>query len=112
MPRVHGYKIVRMFIYNLTTKIDNDIEMEWLRWQKETFIPAIMNTGLFYDLRFFKLLGQDESDGKTFIIQFYAEKKSLYEAYIIQHSERFIKKTINRWGGKFLVFQSLLESVQ
>lgn len=101
-----------MFIYNITINIDNDIEIEWLRWQKETFIPEIMSTGLFYDHRFFKLLGQDESDGKTFIIQFYAEKKSLYEAYIIQHSEKFTKKAINKWESKFLVYQSLLESVQ
>ena len=101
-----------MFIYNITTKIDNDIEDEWLRWQKEVHIPGVMSTGLFYDHRFFKLLEQDESDGKTFIIQFYSESKSLYEPYIKHHSQRFTEKTLHKWGDKFFVFQSLLESVQ
>ena len=101
-----------MFIYNITTKIDNDIEKEWLCWQKEVHIPDVMSTGLFYDHRFFKLLEQDETDGKTFIIQFYSENKSLYETYIKQYSQKFTKKTVKKWGDKFNVFQSLLESVQ
>lgn len=101
-----------MFIYNITAKIDNDIEDEWLLWQKEVYIRDVMSTGLFYDHRFFKLLEQDESDGKTFIVQFYAENKSLYETYIKQYSQRITKKTLQKWGDKYFVFQSLLESVQ
>lgn len=101
-----------MFIYNITTKIDNDIEDEWLRWQKEVHIPDVMSTLLFYDYRFFKLADQDESDGKTFIIQFYSENKISYETYIKLYSERFTEKTLYKLGGKFIVFQSLLESVQ
>lgn len=64
-----------MFIYNITTKIDNDIEGEWLRWQKEVYIPDIMSTALFYDHHFFKLLEQDESDGKTLSFNFIQKAK-------------------------------------
>ena len=101
-----------MLVYNITTKVDNDIEEEWLLWQKEIHIPDVMNTGLFYDHRLFKLLGQDETDGKTFVIQFYSGDKSLCETYIKEYAEKFTKKTENKWGDKFFVFQSLLESVQ
>ena len=101
-----------MFIYNITTKIDNDIENEWLLWQKEIHIPEVMNTGLFYDNRFFKLVDPDEPDGKIYIIQFYLESLSLYETYIMQYSQRFTEKNINKWGVQFVVFQSLLASVQ
>lgn len=76
------------------------------------YIPEVMSTGLFYDYSFFKLLGHDESDGKTFIVQFHSEEKSLCETYIKQHSEGFTKKTSDKWGDKFIAFQSLLESVQ
>lgn len=100
-----------MFIYNITTRIENDIEAEWLLWQKEINIPDVLDTGLFYDYRFFKLLEQDESDGKTFIIQFYAENKISYEIYLSQHSGKFEEKSLHKWDGKFVVFQSLLESV-
>ncbi len=101
-----------MLIYNITTKVDNDIEEEWLLWQKEIHIPGVMSTGLFYDHRFFKLLGQDESDGKTFVIQFYSRDKSLCETYTREYAGKFTKKTVDKWGEKCFVFQSLLESVQ
>jgi len=42
-----------MFVYNITIKVDNNIEEEWLRWQKEIHIPEILSTGFFYDHRFF-----------------------------------------------------------
>ena len=101
-----------MFIYNIATKVDNDIKDEWLRWQKKVHIPDVMSTGLFYDHGFFKLLEQDQSDGKTFLINFFSESKSLYESYINHHSQRFTEKILHKWRGKFFVFQSLLESVQ
>ncbi|MEO8570046.1 MAG: DUF4286 family protein [Ginsengibacter sp.] len=71
-----------MLIYNITVRIDNNIQDEWLRWQKEVHIPDMMSTGLFYDHRFFRLPEHDDADGKTFIIQFYLKEKKLYEKFI------------------------------
>ncbi len=101
-----------MLIYNITVRIDNNIQDEWLRWQKEVHIPDMMSTGLFYDHRFFRLPEHDDADGKTFIIQFYLKEKKLYEKFIKEYSETFTKKNMNKWGDKSVLFQSLLESVQ
>ncbi len=59
-----------MVIYNITTKIDNSIEEEWLQWQHNVFIPDVISTGLFNDHRIFKLLEQDEADGKHIFSSF------------------------------------------
>jgi hypothetical protein len=101
-----------MLIYNLTVKIENDIEYEWLQWQNDTYVPEVMSTGLFYEHRFFKLLEQDETEGKTYVFQFYAINKKLYEKYILQHSEKIRNTTIKKWGDNFIIFESLLETVQ
>ena len=101
-----------MFIYNITLKIDNDIEEEWLKWIKEFYITETINSGLFYDQRFFKLLDQDEHEGKTFIIQFYSNDRRSCDDYTLNQSKIFLKIMADKWGDKFIVFQSLLESVQ
>ncbi len=101
-----------MIIYNVTTKIDDAIKNEWLRWQKEIHIPEIMSTELFYDHRIFKLLEQGEPDGVTFIIQFYSKEKYSCETYINNYSEKFQKINFKKWGDKFVAFQSMLEAVQ
>lgn len=101
-----------MFIYNTTIKIDNDIEDEWLTWVKEVYIPQAVHTHSFYDHRFFKLLDQDEREGKTFIIQFYSSDKQSCDDYRGNQAIIFEKMMANKWGDKYIAFQSLLESVQ
>ncbi len=63
---------MNLITYNITTKIDNDIEDEWITWQKEVNIPEIMALGCFYDYRFSKLLNHDETDGKMLPSEFIA----------------------------------------
>ncbi|MEO6289504.1 MAG: DUF4286 family protein [Ginsengibacter sp.] len=101
-----------MVIYNITTKVENKIASVWLQWQNEVYVPEVMNTGLFSEYRFFKLLGQDEADGKTYILQFYASNKNLCEAYVEEHAQTLRNKEIEKWGDNFVSFRSLLESVQ
>ncbi len=101
-----------LVIYNITTKIDRDIEDEWITWQKEVHIPEIMALGFFYDYRFSKLLNPDDADGKIFVIQFYAKERDDYENYSKQHSERITNNAFYKWNNKFLVFESLLGAVQ
>jgi hypothetical protein len=49
-----------MFIYNVTLSIDKVIEPEWVHWMKAEHIPHVMNTGLFTDYKFFKVLSHDD----------------------------------------------------
>ncbi len=59
-----------MLIYNITVKIDNDSESDWLIWQKDVYIPGVMASGFFYDHRFSKLISHEDADGKTYVMQF------------------------------------------
>lgn len=92
-------------------KVDNTIEEEWILWQKEIHIPEIMSTDYFYDHRFFKLLEQDEDEGKTYVIQYFALEKKDYEDYIHHHAQVLREKAFLKWGNQFIAFRTLLKSV-
>ncbi len=47
-----------MFVYNITTKVDNTIEEEWILWQKKIHIPEILSTGFFMIIVFLNYLNR------------------------------------------------------
>lgn len=100
-----------MFIYNITIRVDNDIAEGWLQWQKETHIPQVMATGFFYDHRLYKLMEQDESDGQTFVVQFFALEFADYKEYIRDHAPGLREQSFRRWGNKFVAFRTLLSGI-
>ena len=101
-----------MFVYNITTKVDHTILDEWIRWQKEIHIPEIMATNLFTEFKFYQLLGHDDEGGKNFVIQFIANRRAEYDAYLEQFASQLQKKTLVRWGDKTVSFRTLLRNVQ
>ena len=101
-----------MLIYNTTIKIDNSIINEWLLWQKEIYIPRMLDTKLFYDHRLCELLEQDESEGKTFVIQYFADNYNDYDKYIQYHSTGFYNMAIEKWGNQFIEFGTIMQIVQ
>ena len=101
-----------MIIYNITTKINRDIEEDWLRWQKEDHIKEIMDTNLFQEYSIFRLLEQDDSEGPTYVIQFLTDTVEKYHLYISGHALLLREKAFNKWGNQFIAFRSLLKAVQ
>ena len=101
-----------MFIYNLTIKVSNSISAAWMKWQKEEHIPEIMSTNLFDSYKIFRLHEQDDTDGPTFIIQYYTSDRNSYDRYINEFAPRLREKALEKWGDGFIAFRSLLEAVQ
>ena len=101
-----------MFIYNITTKVNAAIADEWVKWQKEEHIPQIMNTNLFDKHQFFRLLEQDDSEGPTFVIQYFTPVKENYDKYIKEYAPEFREIAFKKWGDQFIAFRSLLQAVQ
>jgi len=101
-----------MFVYNITTKVDHTILAEWIRWQKEIYIPEIMGTNLFTEYRFYQLLGHDDEGGKNFVVQFIANHRDDCDNYLKQFASQIQKKIFAKWGDKTASFSSLLQNVQ
>ena len=45
-----------MYIYNVTIKIDIDIEQEWLTWMQEEHLKEVVATGMFDSYSFLELI--------------------------------------------------------
>jgi len=89
-----------MIIYNLTIHVSHAVHQDWLRWQEEENIPAIMDCGQFSEYRLFHLLEQDESEGITYVIQYIAAGMEDYERYIADYASGFRKNAEKRWQGR------------
>jgi hypothetical protein len=98
-----------MYIYNLTTLVDHSIHNEWLQWQKEKHIPAMMASGQFTEYRFFHLLGQDESAGITYVMQFVAPTADHYKKYSTDFDPLFQQEKQLKWGNRFVDFPTVME---
>ena len=101
-----------MIIYNITLKIDPEIEKEWINWQKEEHIPEIMSTQLFSEYKFFHLMEQDETDGITYVIQYFTYSIENYDLYIEKFAPLLRKKSNEKWGDQVISFRTIMELVQ
>jgi hypothetical protein len=100
-----------MIVYNITNKVQPEVDAEWVKWQKEEHIPDLMATGCFTDHRFFRLLEQEEEDGITYIIQYFAADIDHYQRYIDSFAPLLRKKAMDRWGNKFIAFRTIMQVV-
>jgi hypothetical protein len=97
-----------MIIYNVTVKLEKAIAEEWLRWMKQEHIPELLRTGLFVDAKLCHLLEQDESEGKTYIAQYFLDSMEHYNTYIAEHASRMREKGFQRFGNKFIAFRTVM----
>ncbi len=100
-----------MIVYNTTVKIHPAIEKAWVQWQQQVHIPALMATGKFTDYKMFRLLEQDESDGVTYVIQFFSPTWETYEQYNAQHADALQRMAQERWGDLYIAFRTVMQVV-
>ena len=100
-----------MIAYNITTKIDRGIVDAWMQWQMNEHIPEIMSTQLFDGYKIFRLLDQDDSEGPTFIIQYFISSREKYQQYINEFASSLKTKAFDKWGERFISFRTIMEVV-
>lgn len=100
-----------MIVYNVTIKVHESINADWLQWLKEEHIPDVINTGCFTHAVILKLMEVDETEGPTYAIQYHAESKGLYNNYIENHAAQMRQKGYDKWGNQFIAFRSVMQVV-
>ncbi len=98
-----------MIIYNVTIKVDNTAAEAWVEWMKNEHIADVLATGLFVDARLSRLLEQDDSEGITYIAQYFADTIEQYQEYIENHAIAMREKGFKAFGGKFAAFRTVME---
>ena len=101
-----------MIVYNLTIKVSWGILDNWLPWELQEHIPAVMGTGSFDDYKFYRLLDEDETEGPTFVLQYFTSSLERYEQYVIEHASRHRQEGLDKWGDGFIAFRTLMSSYE
>ncbi len=100
-----------MILYNVTVKIDLDIEDTWLAWVKENFIRKILDTNLFIDSKIFKLLNESDNDGVTYALQFYANSITEIDIFLNNYVQSIAEEHRQLFKNKHVAFMTLLEEI-
>ena len=100
-----------MIVYNVTVNVDNSVHVEWLNWMRETHIPDAMRTGIFQENRILKLIGDEDSGGHTYAIQYTCMTMNDYNTYEQKFAPALQKAHADRYKDKFVAFRTLLEVV-
>ena len=101
-----------MIVHNITNKVDPSIEDEWKQWQLKEHIPQVMNTSLFTEYKFYKLLDQHEEEASTYIIQFFANSSVQLNEYLEKHAPRLTEIAMTKWGNQYIAFRTSMETVK
>lgn len=99
-------------IYNVTINVDNAIAADWLEWMRTKHIPDVLNTGMFVGHHIFRLIGDEQSGGVTYAIQYRCESMQKYEHYRDQFAPALQADVKARYGDGFVAFRTLLEVVE
>lgn len=103
-----------MYIYNVTIKVDPAVEQDWLAWMREIHIPEVMGTRLFDEYKMLELSYspfQDESQGNTFIVQYFFDDMDNYHQYQERYAPALQQKHLSRYGDKVLAFRTVLKYI-
>ncbi len=100
-----------MILYNVTVKIDTKLNEDWLQWMQETHIPDIMKTGFFTEYKLSRILGEDESIGITYAIQYLSPSMEAFQTYQEKHAPALQEAHSKRYLNRYMAFRTLMEVV-
>lgn len=95
-----------MYIYNVTTNIEDAAHYEWLHWMKTVHIPQVLSTGKFLSAKMTKVLVEEESGGHTYSVQYTVSDKETLERYYEEDASRLREDAMKLFAGKSVSFQN------
>lgn len=99
-----------MYIYNVTTNIEEDVHDQWLEWMKTEHIPDMLKTGKFSKALMSRVLVKESMGGITYSVQYTAPSKESLENYYRENSED-LRKRGKAFEGKMVVFRTEMEII-
>ena len=100
-----------MYIYNVTTNVDESISEKWLNWMKQKHIPAMLETGKFSNAKMCQVMVEEEMGGLTYAVQYATDSLETLEAYYIEDAPKLREETLKLFADKVLAFRTELKVI-
>ena len=101
-----------MILYNVTVKINAELEKDWLQWMKDVHIPDVLDTGLFDNHKLCKILFEEEDGGVTYAIQYFCKDIEAFQKYQAEYASVLQKEHIERYKDQYVAFRTLMEIIE
>lgn len=98
-----------MYIYNVTTNVEEQAVEKWLQWMNTTHIPDMIATGKFTAAKMTRVVIEEEMGGTTFSVQYTTESKAILERYYKEDAERLQQEAMALFADKCVSFRTELE---
>jgi len=100
-----------MYIYNVTTNVDESIHEKWLHWMKQKHIPEMLESGKFSSAKMCQVMVEEEMGGLTYAVQYATDSLETLEAYYIEDSPKFRSEALQLFADKALAFRTELKVI-
>lgn len=100
-----------MYIYNVTTNIEESAHDEWLKWMREVHIPDVLATGKFLNAKLSQVMIEEEMGGLTYSVQYTTVDKETLEKYYNEDAQRLRDDAQRRFPNQFVSFSTELKIV-
>lgn len=100
-----------MYIYNVTTNVDQTIHDEWLNWIKSKHIPAMLATGKFTNAKMSQVLIEEEMGGITYSVQYTTDSKETLEQYYNEDATKLREEAMRLFKDKIVSFRTELKII-
>jgi len=100
-----------MYIYNVTTNIDETIKAEWLQWMKEKHIPEMLATGKFSNAKMSQVLIDEEMGGVTYSVQYTTDSLETLQEYYKEDAPKLRDESMKLFSDKLVAFRTELKVI-
>ena len=83
-----------MYIYNVTSNVDESIHDEWLNWMKTQHIPEMLSTGKFKNAKMSQVMIDEEMGGVTYAVQYTTDSIETLQEYYNDDASRLREKAM------------------
>jgi len=108
-PLIPYFHQKKMYIYNITIKVEPHRAEEWLQWMKNIHIPQVLETGNFVESRICKIVNNEDPEDFTFVIQYTCSTLKDYEHYQKNSAPALRKEMRVIFGDDAFAFRTLME---
>lgn len=99
-----------MYIYNVTTNVQEDVHEQWVEWMKNEHIPDMLNTQKFSKALMTRVMVEEEMGGMTYSVQYTTESEEMLQKYYNENSAD-LRSRSKQFEGKVVAFRTVMEVV-
>ncbi|WP_373521245.1 DUF4286 family protein [Aquiflexum sp.] len=101
-----------MILYNITVNIEKESEEDWVLWMKQIHIPDVLATGMFSENRFYKILHDSDDGSVNYSVQYFTDTMEKIMEYQSNFAPKLQDDVKSKFKDKFVIFRTLLETVE